>query len=107
MVVIDLVSIGQPGLVLRPCETALVFGGWGGDGGVSGMKMVVVCLQSLGITVMMVLGGMFVVCLWRTIYWLGPVWGQCGRGHVMALMVVVLMCGVYRTGCIEGRGGRC
>jgi hypothetical protein len=44
---------------------------------------------------MMVWGGMFVVCLGRTIYWLGPIWGQCRRGYVMVLTVAVLMCGVW------------
>ena len=95
VVVVDLVSTGQPGLVLRPCETVLVLVGGAGDRGVSEMRMVVVCLRSLTSTVMMVLGGMFVVCLGRTIYWLGPIWGQCRRGYVMVLTVAVLMCGVW------------
>ncbi len=69
--------------------------GGAGDGGVSGVRMVVVCLWSLRSTEMMVWGGMFVVCLGRTIYWLGPIWGQCRRGYVMVLTVAVLMCGVW------------
>jgi hypothetical protein len=72
----------------------LVLVGGAGEGGVSGMRIAVVCLWGLGRSAIMVLGGIYVVCFGRTIFGLVPVWGWCGRRNVMALMVAVLVCGV-------------